>query len=123
MARIIHHIVMESMKGSIQKAKYIIVNCDEVTIIDNQSWCNVHAHIVDGFKRVPLLLNLERLLGGGTLDNLTILILKSLIEYGGLTIEYVVSKLTCFASNKVAMFMSIQTNIVKQFKYKAMHHL
>ncbi len=118
-----HHIIMESKKVAIQKAKYIIVSCDEVTIIDNQSWCSVHAHIIDGFKRVPLLLNLERLLGGGTLNNFIVLILKSLMEYGGLTIEHVVSKLTCFASNKVAMFMNIQTNIVTQFKYKAMHHL
>jgi hypothetical protein len=27
----------------------------------------VHACIVDGFKRVPLLLNLQRLFSGGTL--------------------------------------------------------
>jgi hypothetical protein len=72
----------------------------------------VHAHIVDGFKRVPLLLTLERLFGGGIIDNLTVLILKSLMDYGSLTIEHVVSKLTCFASNKVAMFTTIQTTVV-----------
>jgi hypothetical protein len=123
MARIIHHIVMESTKGSIQKAKYIIVNCDEVTIIDNQTWCSVHAHIVDGFKRVPLLLNLERLLSGSTIDNNTTLILKSLVEYGGLTVEQVVSKLTCFAFDKVVMFISIQTSLVTQLKYKVVLNL
>jgi len=123
MEKIIHDIIMQSMKVVIQKAKYIIVNCDEVTTIDNQSWCSVHAHIVYGFKKVPLLLNLERLLGGGTVDNLTTLILKSLMEYGGLTTEHVVNKLTCFASDKVAVFTSIQTSfVVTQFKYKAMHH-
>jgi len=123
MAKIIHHIIMESMKVVIQKVKYIIVSYDEVTTIDNQSWCSVHAHIVDGFKKVPLLLNLARLLGGGTIDNLIALILKSLMEYGGLRIEHVVSKLTCFAFDKVVMFMSIQTNVVTQLKYKTMHHL
>jgi len=105
------------------KIKYIIVSYDEVTTIDNQSWCSVHAHIVDGFKRVPLLLNLARLLCGSTIDNLIALILKSLMEYGGLTIEHVVSKLTCFTYDKVAMFMSIQTNVVTQLKCKAVHHL
>jgi hypothetical protein len=79
MAKTMHHIIMESTKVVIQKVKYIIVNCNEVTIIDNQSWCNVHAHIVDGFKGVPLLLSLERLLGGGIIDNLIALILKSLM--------------------------------------------
>ncbi len=83
----------------------------------------MHAHIVDGFKKVPLLLNLARLFGEGTIDNLTALILKSLMEYGGLTTKHVVNKLTFFASNKVAMFTSIQTNVVTQLKYKAVHHL
>jgi len=123
MAKIINHIIMESMKVVIQKVKYIIVSYDEVTTIDNQSGCSAHAHIVDGFKRVPLLLNLARLLGGGTIDNLTALILKSLMEYGGLTREHVISKLTCFASDKVAMFASIQTSVVTQLKYKVVHHL
>jgi hypothetical protein len=122
-AKTMHHIITESTKVAIQKAKYIIVSCDEVTNINNQSWCNVHAHIVDGFKGVPLLLNLEMLLGGGTIDNLIVLILMSLMEYGGLTIEHVISKLTCFASDKVAFFTSIQTNVVTQLKYKVKHHL
>ncbi len=118
-----HHIIMESMKVAIQKAKYIIVSCDEVTTIDKQSWCSLHAHIIDGFKRVPLLLNLERLLGRGTVDNFITLILKSLMEYGGLTTKHVVSKLTCFASDKVVVFTNIQTTVVTQFKYKIMQYL
>ncbi len=107
----------------LSKNENIIVSYDEVTTTDKQSWCSVHAHIVDGFKRVPLLLNLARLLRRSTIDNLIALILKSLMEYRGLTIEHVVSKLTCFASDKVAVFMNIQTNVVTQLKYKAMHHL
>jgi hypothetical protein len=67
----------------------------------------VHAHIVDSFKRVALLLNLERLPGRGIIDNLIALILMSLMEYGGLTMEHIVSKLTCFASDKVVVFTSI----------------
>ncbi len=72
---------------------------------------------------LSVVMNLEMLLGGGTVDNLTVLILMSLMEYGGLTIEHLVSKLTCFASDKVAVFTSIQTNVVTQLKYKVEHHL
>lgn len=79
-----HHIVMQSMKIVVQKVKYIIVSYDEVTTIDNQSWCNVHAYTVDGFKWVPLLLNLERACSKSTIDNLAKLIFRSLMEYGGL---------------------------------------
>ncbi len=46
--------------------KYIVINCDKVTIINNQSWVNAHAYLLDGFKCISILLNLERLIGGGT---------------------------------------------------------
>jgi hypothetical protein len=39
-------------------------------------------YVVDGLKRMLLLLNLERVVGGGTVDNLVTLIFKSLMEYG-----------------------------------------
>jgi len=71
-----HHIV------EVQKAMYIIVNCDEVIAIDNQSWCSVHTYVVDGFKRMSLLLNLEKVFNGCNVDNLTQLIMKFLTKYG-----------------------------------------
>jgi hypothetical protein len=36
-----------------------------MTTINNQSWVNARVYLVDGFKRIPILLNLERLIGGG----------------------------------------------------------
>jgi hypothetical protein len=39
--------------------------------IDNQSRGNIHAYPIDGFKHILVLLNLERLVGGGIFDNLT----------------------------------------------------
>ncbi len=47
----------------------------------------MHAYVVDGFKRMLLLLNLERVFGEGFTNNLTALILKSLVEYRGLIAE------------------------------------
>ncbi len=47
----------------------------------------MHAYVIDGFKKVLLLLNLKKVVGGGFSNNLTLLILRSLEEYGGLTIE------------------------------------
>ncbi len=89
MVEMMHRIVMESMKIVIQKVEYIAINYDEITNINNQS----HAYIVDGFRRLPLLLNLERLFNESTINNLTALILRSLMEYGGLTTEHVANKL------------------------------
>ncbi len=38
---------------------------------------------VEGFRMVLSLLNLERVVGGGFSNNFTLLILRSLEEYGG----------------------------------------
>jgi hypothetical protein len=71
MVKNMHQIVIVSTKVILQKARYLAINCDEVSIINNQSWCNVHTYVVDDFKRIPLLLNLKRVIGGGNVDSLT----------------------------------------------------
>jgi hypothetical protein len=53
-------------------------------------------YVVDGFKKMPLLLNLEKVIVGSTIDNLTTLILISLMEYGGLIVDQIGSKFICF---------------------------
>jgi len=58
------------------------VNYDEVSTIDNQSWCSVHVYVIASFYKMPLLLNHEMVVGGGSVNNLITLILKSLMEYG-----------------------------------------
>jgi hypothetical protein len=71
MAESMHKIVIESIKVVVQKAKYLAISYDEVTTINNQSWCKVHTYVVDRFKWIPLLLNLEKVIGGGNANNLT----------------------------------------------------
>jgi len=66
-----HHIVIESTKVVGQKVSYLNISCDEVSTIHNQFWCNVHVYVVDGFKMMPLSLNLERVIGGSNVNNLT----------------------------------------------------
>jgi hypothetical protein len=71
MAENMHSIVTVSTKAIVQKARYLAISCDEVTTIGNQSWCNFHAYVVDDLKRILLLLNLERVISGSNVDNLT----------------------------------------------------
>jgi hypothetical protein len=55
-------------------------------MIDNQSWVNIHAYLMDSLKCIPILLNLERLISDDTFDNLTNVILNSSLVYGGLIV-------------------------------------
>jgi hypothetical protein len=96
-----HHII------EVQKAMYIIINCDEVIAIDNQYWCSVHTYVIVGFKRMLLLLNLEKVFNGCNVDNLTQLNMKSFMKYGCLTTNWINNKFICFESNGVVVFMGL----------------
>jgi hypothetical protein len=54
-----------------KKVKYIVIYCDEIITIDNQSWCSVHMYVDDDFNKMSLLLNVERVINGGNANNLT----------------------------------------------------
>jgi len=53
--------------------------------IDNQSWLFIHDYVLEGWKHIPILLTLERVMEIGNPNHLTKLIWGNLINYGGLT--------------------------------------
>jgi hypothetical protein len=67
MVKTMHCIIIQSIKVVIQKAKYLVINYDEVTTIDNQSWCSVHIYIVDYSRNISMLPNPIKVVGEGML--------------------------------------------------------
>ena len=61
----------------------ISFSADEVTAIDNTSWVCVHVYAMDSWERVAHLLHLSCVSDGGTADNLTEVIMYSLVGKGG----------------------------------------
>ena len=53
-------------------------------MLDNQSWIFIHVYTVFDWKRVPLLLTLERVIKDGGAENLQKMILGALTNQGGL---------------------------------------
>ncbi len=72
------------------------VSCDEVTTIDNQSWLSIHVYVIKEWKKVSIMLNLQRVVDGATFYNLTSFIVKSLMEFGGLSETNLANKLVSF---------------------------
>jgi hypothetical protein len=64
------------------------------------------------------MLNIERVLSGGFSNNLTLLILRSLEEYGGLIVEQIANKVVCFGSNGVLVFIGDHMGVAAQLKSK-----
>jgi hypothetical protein len=89
---------------AIQKVRLISISINEVTTMDFQSWLNVHVYLVDGWKPNPILLTLEQLVNGGTIDNLTKVIVDNVLQYEGLSKFDLVSKLIGFGANGVLVF-------------------
>jgi hypothetical protein len=65
-----HCNIMQSNKV-VQNVKYLAINCDDITTINNQFWCTLHVYFVDGFRRMLVLLNLEKVINKGIFYNLT----------------------------------------------------
>jgi hypothetical protein len=70
-----HRLVLQAIKVGLQKTLFILVSSDKLTIIDNKSWLSIHLYVIDGWKWVPILFNLQKVLDGETFDNLTKLIM------------------------------------------------
>ncbi len=79
-------------KKTIHATSFLAISCDEVMTIDNQSWVNIHACFMDSLKCIPILLYLKRLDSDDTVDNLTNVILNSLLVHGGLILQEINDK-------------------------------
>jgi hypothetical protein len=66
---------------------------------------------VDGFKCIPILLNLKKLVNGSISDNLTNVIFDSLMVYEGFTTYEINSKLICFGYNGVIIFIDVHIGV------------
>ncbi len=107
MTRAMHNVVLKQMKVILQQVMFISISCDEITILDNQSWISVHAYVVENWRRQPILLNLERVVDEGTSNNLTATIAHSFINLGGLSVVDVANKVVCFGANSVTIFQGL----------------
>ncbi len=67
--------------------------------------------MIDGWKQVPILLNLQRVLDGVTSTNLTKFIMQNLVEFGSMTKTNVANKLVCFGTNGVIVFQGLKNGV------------
>jgi hypothetical protein len=100
----------------VQSTKFIFVSIDDVTTIDYQGLIVVHMYVVEGWKHILILLTLEHVLFGAIANNLTKVIVESFLQYGGLFLTNLVSKLISFGANGALVFQGIETNVITQFK-------
>jgi hypothetical protein len=74
---VMHNIVLSTIQVAMQKSIYISISCDKVTTI-------VYVYVIADWKRIPILLNLQKVVDGTTFDNLMSLIMGALLKLWGL---------------------------------------
>ncbi len=67
---------------------------------------------------MPILLNLERIVNGGTSNNLTSIIICSLVVFGGMSKSNIANKVVCFGVNNVIVFQSLKIGVIIQLVNK-----
>jgi hypothetical protein len=77
------------------------MNCDEATIVNNQSWLSIHLYVINGWKWVPILLNLQRVLDSVIF---TELITHNFVEFERMTEIDVANKLVYLKANGMTIF-------------------
>jgi len=87
-----------------------------VTTIDNGYWIYVHAYVVVGWTKVPILICVDRIVDGSSSNNLTEVIMISMMKGGGLSKEELSKKLLCFGADEMNVFQRGKTKLTKQIK-------
>ncbi len=59
MAKCMHKVVLQHTKITVQVYVFFALSADEVTIIDNQEWINVHAYMMQNWICILILLTLK----------------------------------------------------------------
>ncbi len=79
-----HQKMMKVIKAIVGAIRYVALSCDEVSIVDNQSWLFIHYNVVQNWVRIPIFISLDKMLEGLGSDNLTKVIMEVLTIGGGL---------------------------------------
>ncbi len=63
---------------------------------------------------MPIILNLEKIMDGGTFDNFTNVNIRSVIVFGGMLKIDLTNKVVYFGANGVSIFQSLKMNVFVQ---------
>jgi hypothetical protein len=89
------------------------LTCDEVSLINNQNWLLVHAYVVQNWLHIPILFYLECVVVRSSVDNLTQMLMQSLMNQGSLSKDMVGKKFMTFGADGVFVFQNVKLRVTK----------
>jgi hypothetical protein len=80
----IHDVLSERTKEVIRESPFLALSIDEVITSDTKSWNPIHGYVLENLQQIYVLLNLERVINGVTIENIYNVMLQTLLIQGGL---------------------------------------
>jgi hypothetical protein len=123
MAKCMHKQVIKRIKEVITSSNYLTLSCDEVTMVDNQSWKPIHSNNVQDWCRIPIFIYLEHVIERGGAYNLTKVFMGAFKEHGGFFYVDFVAKLISFGVDGVNVFQGVHNGVICQMQDNYSPHL
>jgi hypothetical protein len=100
LAECLHQQVQLKTQAVMKEAQFFSVTCDEVTILDTQSWISIHGYVCENWTRKSMLLSLEQVVEGGGADSLTKVIVNAIKTSGGVEEAELTTRLASFGAGE-----------------------
>jgi hypothetical protein len=81
-------------------SQFFFVTADEVTTIDNGTWCSVTLYYVDQFSRESMMATVEHIEEGETINNLTKVIMKVVQKVTSMSRDDIARRMLAFGGGK-----------------------
>jgi hypothetical protein len=65
----------------LDKTNVFVLFCNEIILIDNQSWLWIHAYTIQDWTKVRMLLSIEHLMDGFHVTSFIIMIMQAIIVF------------------------------------------
>jgi len=112
-AESIHHTIVEEIRESMDTYQFFSVTYDETTTVDTMSWISFHVYVMKNYVRSSMLLKLEKVVEGGSSDNIMEVIINILTNTGNLSKTNLLSKFVCFEADGVNVFQGCRNGVTK----------
>jgi hypothetical protein len=107
-----HILLLEATKVAFVVVTFIAINVNEAMAFDNTQWISIHLYVVQGWKRIPILLCVETIGMLSTFDNIFSLMVRSLQDFGGLGLKDLGRKMVNMGCDNNIIFRGNQCELV-----------
>ncbi|KAF5833715.1 hypothetical protein DUNSADRAFT_9913 [Dunaliella salina] len=115
-ARFLAAEVQDELRRRIQRAPFIGISLDEASAIGHTAWLSMHTYIVDKGAREPYFLGVMEITGAPNAVNLAAVVIKALIDIGGLSLQQIGSKLVGIAADGASVMAGELSGVLQRIQ-------